>query len=204
MSDIEFKVVYYFNDTSDPVKCEGQVCQTMEGWYDDYPDRPHGGNCDCEITPYIGYGYIVYKNFEEVDGGETTHESERSDTYENPHPTEDMEVTITISYEVTKSVEVSVAEVMTHFGVSGSAESTETMTREINVTIPPLNRAHVEITISGTVTHYNAEKWIVFEADDWGFYDHPDGGEIHLEDVEGGVMYESGNDVDVEIVLEPL
>jgi hypothetical protein len=45
---------YYFSSEGD---CE--VCDAMEGWYDDEPPRPHP-NCDCEIKPSsktLGYSF---------------------------------------------------------------------------------------------------------------------------------------------------
>lgn len=205
MSELMPAIIHYFRDTSDPLKCEGQVCQTMEGWYDDYPDRPHGGNCDCDILSYATIEEIVYKNYQELDGGEATYESENSDSYENPHPTAEVDMPITLSIEVKKTVEISIEEVMTHFGFSGSEEITETITREIHLLIPPMTRARINITKSGTVTHYTAEKWLEIDAEDYGLWDRPEeSGEIFLETVEGGVMYEEGNQIDVEIEYEPM
>jgi hypothetical protein len=200
----EFKIIYYFEDSSDPAKCVGQVCQSMEGWYDNYPARPHGGLCDCFISPYIFYSDVVYKNFEAIDGGETTFESGTSDTYENPHPTKDMEVTIEVSYEEKQKVEVSVSEIMTHFGFSGSIEITKTIKRTIPVTIPPVSKAFVTLTTSGTVTRFNAEKWVQFNIVAAAFTDPDDTGEVFVENIEGGVMYQEGNQVDFEVTIEDL
>ena len=200
-----FMVVYWFEDTSDSKTCAGNVCQTMENWYDDRPARPHGGSCDCNIWTYAGYASYIYKNFSQEDTGETSYESSRSVEYENPHPTESITQNFNFSLQVATQVTVSVAQIMTHFGASGSSSSTETVSFAQSVIIPPMHRAIVKATISGTTTHYSADKWATFtNYDPVDFSGAPEQGEVFIGHEEGGTMYKESSNVDFDVILEAL
>jgi hypothetical protein len=198
-------LVYWLQDTSDPAKCSGNPCQSMEGWYDDMPARPHGGRCDCSIWPYVGWATYIYKNFRQEDAGEVSHESSRSVEYENPHPTESIDESLTIEVEIKTEYSVQVDEIMTHFGASGGGSRTETVTHSQSVIIPPRHRAILKATISGTTTHYSADKWATFTNNDpVDMTGAPEEGEVFIGPEEGGTKYEESNNVDFDVVLEPL
>lgn len=201
-----FMTVYYFQDTSDSKTCKGNVCQTMEGWYDDYPRRPHGGKCDCPISKYVGYAEYIYKNFQESDGGDFSRSSTKSTTYPNPHPTEDLDASITITFTVKRNVKVAVEEIMEHFGFEGGTEETMSVTRVLPVKIPPKHEARVEAKISGSTTHFSAERWATFTNyyDPIGGADAPEQGEIYVGVVQGGILYEENSDVEFEVELTPI
>ncbi len=201
------KVVYFFQNTSDPDRCSGNLCMFMEGWYDDRPPRPHNGRCNCPIHLYAGWADHVYKNFREIGGGEMTREATRRTGYQNPHPTEEIEASVEMTFTIKRTAKVEVAEIMEHFSVSVEGEVTETITRSLPVRIPPRHEAVVTARISGITTFYAAERWAVFKVISHGLGAGggvPDSGDIYIEDVHGGTLYEESANVDFEVELSPL
>jgi len=200
-----FMVVYWFEDTSDAKTCSGNVCQSMENWYDEKPARPHGGDCDCNIWTYAGYASYIYKNFQQEEAGETSYESSRSVEYENPHPTGSITQSFTFALQLKTEVSVKVEQIMTHFGGAASGTTTETYTVSQSVVIPPGHRATVKAGISGTTTHYSADKWASFtNYDPVDITGAPEQGEVFIGHEEGGTMYKESSDVNFDVTVEAL
>lgn len=153
---IGLKVIHYF-DGSD-AKCA--LCQSMTGWYDDRPSKPHP-NCDCSIKRYVRFGWYEIRDIKEAMveytklWGKTWYIRNKGDF---PVTTEKY----TKKFEKTKSWDIT-AGFEDYVGLGGSGSIGEGDEVQVQPQIlPPHSVLNVHIQISGVTTHCCGTKYFVF------------------------------------------
>lgn len=181
---IGLKVIYYF-DGSDGCA----LCQSMTGWYDDSPSRPHP-NCDCPINCYVGYGWYEIRDITETASSyaklwDKEYHFKNDKDFPITTPAETIAVTLRRSWGIKAGFEE-------YVGLSGSGSETETRTLTIpSQTLPPHSELHVYIEIYGETIEYNGTKYFKYHV-----YGGPQAGEdseIEIGPVYGGVKQEDGS-----------
>ena len=181
---IGLKVIYYFDGRGG---CA--LCQSMTGWYDDRPSRPHS-NCKCPINCYAGYGWyeirgITYSSSSYTKRWDKEYHFKNDKDFPITTPAESFDVKLEKSWNVK-------AGFGDYAGASGSGSEGETRTLTIpSQTLPPHSELHVYVEIYGETIHYTGTKYFVFH-----IYTGPqagEDGEIEIGPVYGGVKQEDGS-----------
>jgi len=181
---IGLKVIYYF-DGSDGCA----LCQSMTGWYDDCPSRPHP-NCKCPINCYAGYGWYEIRDITDSSSSYTKrwdkeYHFKNDKDFPITTPAESFEVKLGKSWNVKVGFE-------DYVGLSGSGSKDETRTLTIpSQTLPPHSELHVSVEIYGETINYNGTKYFRFHV--YTGSQAGEDGEIEIGPVYGGVKQEDGS-----------